>query len=194
MWVEAITAAGTGERTTLSVTTNAAPAPRPVPIIKVPTAPRSLKTSSSSTSAKLYWAAPASNGGAAINAYQVKRSGNAAVTTTRATTRSYTFGKLRPLSRYTAYVRAHNVKGWGPWAGKAFYTKAPAPKAYSSCAKLNYDYPHGVGKSGAVDRTSGRRVTTFYRSNTTYYMNDGRVVSKRQYDLDRDNDGIACER
>jgi len=34
----------------------------------------------------------------------------------------------------------------------------------------------------------------FYRNNSLYAMNDGRDQSKGQYDLDRDNDGIACER
>jgi hypothetical protein len=55
-------------------------------------------------------------------------------------------------------------------------------------------YPHGVGLPGARDRTSGTPVTTFVRSTVGYRMNDGRVRSRGQYDLDRDNDGIACER
>lgn len=61
---------------------------------------------------------------------------------------------------------------------------------------MNNVYPHGVGRSGARDKTStGDRVTNFRVSDRTYARNDG--GSPRypgEYDLDRDNDGIACER
>jgi len=46
-------------------------------------------------------------------------------------------------------------------------------------------YPHGVGKVGAHDKTSGVPVTNFKRSNRLYYLNRS---------LDRDKDGIACEK
>lgn len=71
---------------------------------------------------------------------------------------------------------------------------APAARAYKNCKALNKVYPHGVGKTTAKDKTSGKRVTNFTKSNKVYAMNDGRVKSKGQYDLDRDNDGIACEK
>ncbi|QYF91027.1 excalibur calcium-binding domain-containing protein [Arthrobacter sp. PAMC25284] len=74
-------------------------------------------------------------------------------------------------------------------------TAAPSPKSYKNCAELNKVYPHGVGKSGARDRTSGKPVTNFKVSNTLYSYNDGgakRHLGER--DLDRDNDGIACEK
>ncbi len=61
----------------------------------------------------------------------------------------------------------------------------PAPRVYANCAALNRVYPHGVGLPGAVDRTSGTRVTTFTRDAATYRLNTGR---------DRDKDKIACER
>lgn len=70
-------------------------------------------------------------------------------------------------------------------------TAAPAPKSYKNCTELNKVYPHGVGKKGARDKTSGKPVTTFRVDNTLYNLNDGGF---RQYDLDRDNDGIACEK
>ena len=66
-------------------------------------------------------------------------------------------------------------------------------KSYKNCTALNKVYPHGVGKSGAKDRTSGKRVTYFKVSNDLYAHHDG--GSKRyagEHDLDRDNDGIAC--
>ena len=61
----------------------------------------------------------------------------------------------------------------------------PAPRAYSNCAALNTVYPHGVGRPGAVDHTSGTPVTTFTRDAATYQLNTGR---------DRDKDAIACEK
>jgi Excalibur calcium-binding domain len=56
---------------------------------------------------------------------------------------------------------------------------------YPRCSALNRRYPHGVGRVGARDHTSGTPVTTFKRSNTLYRQNSH---------LDRDKDGIACEK
>lgn len=67
----------------------------------------------------------------------------------------------------------------------AFTAPAGAAKKYKNCASLNKDYPHGVGKPGARDRTSGRPVTNFKVSSSLYNANSGR---------DRDGDGIACEK
>lgn len=72
---------------------------------------------------------------------------------------------------------------------------AAAPRSYKNCTELNKVYPHGVGKSGARDRTSGRPVTNFRVDNTVYSYNDGGSNRRPgEYDLDRDNDGIACEK
>ena len=60
-----------------------------------------------------------------------------------------------------------------------------ANKTYKNCTALNMDYKHGVGKKGAKDKTSGKRVTNFKRSNSIYSKN------KKS---DRDKDGIACEK
>ena len=47
-------------------------------------------------------------------------------------------------------------------------------------------YPHGVGRPGATDKTSGSApVTTFTRSAALYEANIG---------SDRDGDEIACEK
>jgi Excalibur calcium-binding domain len=59
------------------------------------------------------------------------------------------------------------------------------PRQYSNCKALNRRYPHGVGRRGARDRTSGRPVTTFLRNNRLY---------ERNRHLDRDKDRIACEK
>jgi hypothetical protein len=70
-----------------------------------------------------------------------------------------------------------------------------AAKPYKDCKALNRDYPHGVGRENARDRTSGKRVTNFKRSNRLYSRNDGKGgAPPQEYDLDRDNDGIACEK
>lgn len=65
---------------------------------------------------------------------------------------------------------------------------APSPvsaKVYKNCTALNKAYPHGVGRKGAKDKTSGTPVTTFTVSNSVYNEN------KKS---DRDKDGIACEK
>jgi Excalibur calcium-binding domain len=57
---------------------------------------------------------------------------------------------------------------------------------YQNCKALNARYPHGVGRFGARDHTSGTPpVTNFRRSNRLYRQNKAR---------DRDGDGIACEK
>jgi hypothetical protein len=87
----------------------------------------------------------------------------------------------------TAYLGGLWIEGLPPYGGY------PYPMTFSSCAKLNEFYPHGVGKHGARDKTSGTPVTSFYRDNGLYAANDGPRAGS-QYDLDRDNDGIACEK
>lgn len=71
---------------------------------------------------------------------------------------------------------------------------AAKPKSYKNCTALNKVYPHGVGKKGAKDHTSGKPVTNFKVSTTIYSYNDGKNKHKGEHDLDRDNDGIACEK
>lgn len=63
---------------------------------------------------------------------------------------------------------------------------APAQAAtdYPNCTALREDYPHGVGRPGAVDSTSGTPVTNFTVDADLYNANS---------ESDRDGDGIACE-
>jgi hypothetical protein len=57
---------------------------------------------------------------------------------------------------------------------------------FRNCSALNRVYPHGVGRYGARDHTrTGNPVTNFRRSTRLYLRNRG---------LDRDKDGIACEK
>jgi hypothetical protein len=63
------------------------------------------------------------------------------------------------------------------------------PWLYKNCTNLHKVYPHGVGRVGARDKTSGTPVTTFWRSAPLY-----RLAMSYNRRLDRDQDGIACEK
>ena len=54
---------------------------------------------------------------------------------------------------------------------------------------LNKKYRHGVGQSNAHDKSSSKKVTTFTH-NTALYK---KIIAKN-HGLDRDHDGIACEK
>ena len=58
---------------------------------------------------------------------------------------------------------------------------------YRNCKALNMKYPHGVGRTGAKDRTKNSKgpVRNFTINTNIYNANKG---------LDRDKDGIACEK
>ena len=79
-------------------------------------------------------------------------------------------------------------------------TVAPAQavnhhRHFKNCTELNKVYHHGVGKKGAKDHTSGTPVKNFKVDSTLYYANNGPHRSGgAEYDLDRDNDGVACEK
>ena len=60
---------------------------------------------------------------------------------------------------------------------------------HDNCTNLNKKWPHGVGTRRAVDKTSGTRVTSFYRNDDAYW-----AAEHHNGDLDRDNDHIACEK
>jgi hypothetical protein len=68
-------------------------------------------------------------------------------------------------------------------------TNERIPLRWKNCTQVNKRYPHGVGRVGARDKTSGTPVTTFRRSNLLY-----RTAMRYNRGLDRDKDGIACEK
>ena len=149
-----------------------------------PSRPRRQHTRVFPGRAVLYWAAPASTGGARIDRYQVRRGTSSFARNLRPGVRHFTFTHLRNGSLYRLYVRAHNARGFGGWvAARARPQALPRPRDYAGCAALHRVYPHGVGRPGARDR--GGHVTTFTRSLATYRLNT---------EDDRDRDGIACER
>jgi Excalibur calcium-binding domain len=63
------------------------------------------------------------------------------------------------------------------------------PALWKNCTHVNKRYPHGVGKVGARDKTSGTPVTNFKHSTPLY-----RTAIRSNRGLDRDKDGIACEK
>ncbi len=64
-------------------------------------------------------------------------------------------------------------------------TTAAAVKDFANCTEMRKVYPHGVGKPGAVDKTTGTPpVTNFHESAALYAANS---------ESDRDGDQIACE-
>jgi hypothetical protein len=71
----------------------------------------------------------------------------------------------------------------------ALATVVAAPPLYKNCTNLNKKYPHGLGKLGARDHTSGTPVTNFKRSTRLY-----KLAMSYNRGLDRDKDGIACEK
>ena len=66
---------------------------------------------------------------------------------------------------------------------------ARIPPPYKNCTAVNKKYPHGIGRAHAHDKTSGTPVTTFARSDRLY-----RLALSYNAGLDRDKDGIACEK
>jgi hypothetical protein len=60
---------------------------------------------------------------------------------------------------------------------------------FDNCTAFNEQFPHGVGRKNAVDHTSGTPVTAFLHSNKKYA-----TAMKKNDDLDRDGDRIACEK
>ncbi|GAA4349796.1 excalibur calcium-binding domain-containing protein [Angustibacter luteus] len=74
-------------------------------------------------------------------------------------------------------------------AGTALPAQAAVPAKWKNCTAVNKTYKHGVGKVKAKDKTSGKPVTTFKRSDSLY-----QAAIKANKGLDRDKDGIACEK
>ena len=83
--------------------------------------------------------------------------------------------------------------GSGVGQAPAATSTAAIPYLWQNCTDVHTKYRHGVGKVGAHDRTTGTPVTTFYRSTRLYNIAMS-YNSQRGYNLDRDHDGIACEK
>ena len=65
------------------------------------------------------------------------------------------------------------------------------PRLYKNCTNFNKRYPHGVGRRLARDKVSpGAEPVTNFRRSTLLY----RKAMSYNRGLDRDKDGIACEK
>ncbi len=84
-----------------------------------------------------------------------------------------------------AVLAAVSVMSLAPLAVMTSADAASQARTFRNCTELNRVFPHGVGRPGAVDRTTGARVANFKRDRALYNAN-----SKS----DRDKDGIACEK
>lgn len=92
----------------------------------------------------------------------------------------------RPMKRLSGLIVA--ALAFSLTAG-AYVADAKVPAQYKNCTAVNKKYPHGIGKLKARDKTSGTPVTTFKRSTKLY-----NIVAGANGGLDRDGDGIACEK
>lgn len=91
---------------------------------------------------------------------------------------------MKNIKIATALVAGLAVFG-GSLAAVAPAEAAPV-KHFSNCTKLNRAYPHGVGLKGKKNKVgSHKRVSHHKVSPKLYKLNKG---------MDRDHDGIACER
>ena len=93
---------------------------------------------------------------------------------------------MTTLPRAAALLLALSVTFVGPAVTTA---EAHTTGIHDNCTNLNKKWPHGVGRRGAVDRTSGTPVRSFYRNTKAY-----NEAERHNGTLDRDNDGIACEK
>ncbi|WP_075204339.1 excalibur calcium-binding domain-containing protein [Haematomicrobium sanguinis] len=64
-----------------------------------------------------------------------------------------------------------------------------AAKKFKNCTELTKKYPHGVGKKGARDLANGKPK----RNAKNLHRVDNALYTANKH-LDRDRDGIACER
>ena len=66
---------------------------------------------------------------------------------------------------------------------------ATVPHKWKNCTVVNNRLPHGVGLKHAHDHTSGTPVTSFRHDSDLYH-----AAMRANGGLDRDKDGIACEK
>jgi len=99
-----------------------------------------------------------------------------------------TVGFISAVSYQHRWVVSASGAAWGTTSGvakAAVYTPPVRIIKFANCTAANQYYLHGIGTSGAIDHTSGTPVKNFFVSAALYVANIG---------LDRDRDGIACEK
>jgi hypothetical protein len=95
----------------------------------------------------------------------------------------FTVGFISVVAYQYRYVVTASGSAWGTTSGVA--TPPVLIISFADCTAAHQYYPHGIGRAGAIDHTSGTPVTNFYVSTALYQANTR---------LDRDGDGIACEK
>ena len=134
------------------------------PVLTRPSAPRSPKAAPASGAVRSSWAAPSSNGGAAITDYIVQRSANrSSWSTVRdgvSTSRSAAVGGLTNGRRYYFRVAAKNRVGAGPWS--AIVSAIPAAKPSAPRSLTTVPANGAVRLSWAAPSSNGGAAITDY--------------------------------
>jgi Fibronectin type III domain len=135
---------------------------------KVPTAPRSPVAKPGNKTVKLTWTAPSSNGGAAIDRYQVWRytTSTGWKNIASPTGRSYQVPNLVNGTKYSFRIRAHNAAGYGPFSTVVTAVPRTVPNAPTAptvtvgdgSVTLKWQPPSGNG--AAVDYYQVQRATS----------------------------------
>jgi hypothetical protein len=126
----------------------------------VPSAPQSPSVTSGDTSATVSWSVPVSDGGAAINMYQLQIStdGSTWSNLSAGTLTHLTAGGLQNGAEYRFRVRAHNVAGWGPVSDEVRTTPGlPLPPT----DLLGHPNPYGVQFDWTASATVSPAVTGY---------------------------------
>jgi excalibur calcium-binding domain-containing protein len=87
----------------------------------------------------------------------------------------------RSAANGSAGVGSEHIVGWRG--------QRADPAALEELHRREQAISHGVGRVGARDRTAGEPVTNFTHNNYLY-----RLAMRYNRGLDRDKDGIACEK
>jgi hypothetical protein len=164
---ESFVPAATGTRTAqLTITSDAPGSPDTVPLSgtglplpppppTAPTAPAIVTVSAANRVATAGWTAPASNGGAAVTAFQLRAVAAASTVTgaplTPGTVRTGAVTGLANGTSYRLEVRAENAAGWGPWSAPSL---AVVPATVPGAPRI------GAASSGS---TTDARVTATAR-------------------------------
>jgi Fibronectin type III domain len=131
----------------------------------VPDAPTGVSATAASSSAIFVsFSAPASNGGASIDYYQVVCTGSGTNSATGTSPISIT--GLNPLTAYTFKVRAHNSIGYGSYSGTANATTQAVTgcASYTSAGGYTWYAPSGVTSISIIAIGAGASGSGWTRS------------------------------
>jgi hypothetical protein len=149
-------------------------------LVNVPTAPTSFSaTAANSSTINLSWAAPSSNGGAAVSSYTLRRGGTVIYSGGGT---SFSDGGLAAATGYSYTVLANNSAGAGPTASASATTSAAVPNAPS--ISLTYNFTElGQDEEG----NSNGIYYNFYTLNISHGSNNGSAVTSTQVQTSGDN-------